>query len=78
MDYMSQDYYDNYMIDWNYRLVKSEKLLLAVYNGVWRNGTGVTVNNARKLGLEIIVISPLTRPIIHKGSEKRGGFHQFA
>ena len=51
------------MIDRNHRLVESADLLLAVFNGVRRSGTGATVNYARKLGREIIVIDPITRNI---------------
>lgn len=65
--YVSQKYYDGCMIDRNHRLVESSGLLLAVYNGVRRSGTGSTVNYARKLGREIIVIDPLTRAVTHEG-----------
>jgi len=33
------------------------------YNGTRRSGTGATINYARKLGREIIVIDPITRLI---------------
>ncbi len=51
--YVSQKYYDGCMIGRNHRLVESAGLLLAVYNGVRRSGTGATVNYARKL-IEIL------------------------
>ena len=51
------------MIDRNHRLVESAGLLLAVFNGVRRSGTGATVNYARKMGKEIIVIDPITRQV---------------
>ena len=63
--YVSSQYYDGCMIDRNHRLVESAGLLLAVFNGVRRSGTGATVNYARKLGREIIVIDPITRLITH-------------
>lgn len=63
VDYVSRTYYDGCMIDRNHRLVESAGLLLAVYNGARRSGTGATVNYARKLGREIIVIDPITRLI---------------
>ena len=69
VDYVSQDYYDGCMIDRNHRLVEAAELLLAVYNGVRRSGTGATVNYARKLGREIIVIDPLSLSVAHE----RGG-----
>lgn len=65
--YVSQKYYDGCMIDRNHRLVESAGLLLAVFSGVRRSGTGATVNYARKLGREIIVIDPLTRSVTHEG-----------
>ena len=55
------------MIDRNHRLVESAGLLLVVYNGVRRSGTGSTVHYARKMGREIIVIDPLTRTVTHEG-----------
>ena len=67
VDYVSRQYYDGCMIDRNHRLVESAGLLLAVFSGVRRSGTGATVNYARKLGREIIVIDPLTRSVTHEG-----------
>ena len=69
VDYVSRAYYDGCMIDRNHRLVESAGLLLAVYNGVRRSGTGATVNYARKMGREIIVIDPVTLDITHEGIE---------
>ena len=65
VEYVSHAYYDGCMIDRNHRLVDSADLLLAVYNGVRRSGTGATVNYARKMGREIIVIDPITLLISH-------------
>ena len=67
VDYVSRQYYDGCMIDRNHRLVESAGLLLAVFSGVRRSGTGATVSYARKLGREIIVIDPLTRSVTHEG-----------
>ena len=67
VEYVSRAYYDGCMIDRNHRLVEAAGLLLAVYNGVRRSGTGATVNYARKLGREIIVIDPATLKITHEG-----------
>ena len=63
VDYVSRKYYNGCMIDRNHRLVESAELLLAVFNGVQRSGTGATVNYARKLRKEIIIIDPLSRNI---------------
>lgn len=65
VEYVSQEYYDDCMIDRNHRLVESADLLLAVSKGVRRSGTGATLNYARKMGREIIVIDPITRQISH-------------
>ena len=67
VDYVSRAYYDGCMIDRNHRLVESAGLLLAVYNGAKRSGTGATVNYARKMGREIILIDPITQHITHEG-----------
>lgn len=64
--YVSRQYYNGCMIDRNHRLVESAGLLLAVYNGVRRSGTGATVNYARKTGRKIIVIDPRTRRITYE------------
>ncbi len=66
VDYVSRQYYDGCMIDRNHRLVESAGLLLAVFNGVRRSGTGETVNYARKMGKEIIVIDPITWQVTHE------------
>lgn len=60
VEYVSREYYDGCMIDRNHRMIDAAGILLAVYNGARRSGTGATVNYARKLGREIIVIDPIT------------------
>lgn len=65
MEYVSRAYYDGCMIDRNHRMVEAAGILLAVYNGARRSGTGATVNYARKLGREIIVIDPITLDVTH-------------
>ncbi len=67
MDYISREYYNGCMIDRNHRLIDSADLLLDVYNGVRRSGTGATLNYARKMGREIILIDPVTRSVTHEG-----------
>lgn len=66
VEYVSNAYYDGCMIERNHRLVKSAGTLLAVYNGVRRSGTGATVNYARRMGREIIMIDPATLYITHE------------
>ena len=65
VEYVSRAYYDGCMIDRNHRMVEAAGILLAVYNGARRSGTGATVNYARKLGREIIVIDPITLDVTH-------------
>lgn len=65
--YVSQKYTPNCMLERNRYLVNHSSILLAVYNGAQRSGTGATVNYARKLGREIIVIGPLTRSVACEG-----------
>lgn len=66
VEYVSRAYYDGCMIARNHRLVEYAGLLLAVYNGVRRSGTGATVSYARKMGREIIIIDPVTLDITHE------------
>lgn len=67
IEYVSRAYHAGCMIDRNHRLVDSAGLLLAVYNGARRSGTGATMNYARKMGRKIIVIAPITRRIAYEG-----------
>lgn len=64
--YVGQEYTSACMLKRNHYLVDHASILLAVYNGVQRSGTGATVNYARKLGREIILIDPLTCAVTHK------------
>lgn len=57
---LSKSYHDGCMLDRNRYLVDHSSILLAVYNGGWRSGTGMTVRYAQKLGREIIRIDPKT------------------
>ena len=63
--YMSHKYYDGCMIARNHHLVEAAGRLLAVFNGVKRSGTGATLNYARKLGREILIIEPVSLAISH-------------
>ena len=65
--YVSRAYYKDCMLDRNRFLIEHASTVLAVYNGVQRSGTGATVNYARKMGREIIVIDPVTLDITHEG-----------
>lgn len=70
VEYVSREYYDGCMLNRNRRLVESAGVLLAVYNGVQRSGTGATVNYARRMGREILVIDPVTRLVTHEGPNR--------
>jgi len=61
--YVSRDYHKDCMLQRDRFLVERSSYLLAVYNGSRRSGTGATVNYARKLGREIIIIDPLTMAV---------------
>lgn len=64
--YVNRDYHKNCMLERNRFMVEHASVLLAVYNGTRRSGTGATVNYARKMGREIIVIDPVTCFISHE------------
>lgn len=63
--YVGREYNGACMRNRNYYLVNHSSILLAVYNGVYRSGTGMTVRYAKKLGREIFFIDPITRKVEH-------------
>ena len=54
------------MLERDRALVQSSSLVLAVYNGGFRSGTGATVRYARKQGRELIIIDPETLTVTHE------------
>ncbi len=56
--YVRREYSKGCMLERNRYLVDHTACLLAVYNGEQRGGTAMTVRYARKLGREIILLSP--------------------
>ncbi len=66
--WVNRAYTQSCMLERNRFLVSHAAILLAVYNGSQRSGTAATVNYARRLGREIIVIDPITRLISHEES----------
>lgn len=56
--YVSREYREGCLLERNRRLVDSAGVLLAVFNGMRRSGTGATVNYARRTGREILIIHP--------------------
>lgn len=63
--YVSRTYHKNCMLDRNRFMVDHASILLAVYNGMQRSGTGATVRYAQKQGCEIFIIDPTSRMTTH-------------
>ena len=68
--YVNREYNEKCMLERDRALVQLSSLLLAVYDGGFRSGTGATVRYAQKIGREIIVIDPATLHISHEGPTK--------
>ena len=63
--YVGQEYNRDCMLERNRYMVDRASILLAIYNGTWRSGTGATVRYALKQGREVIIIDPISRNITH-------------
>lgn len=61
--YVGREYNQDCMLKRNRYLVNHASILLAVYNGTYRSGTGMTVRYAQRLKREIIIINPTTRTL---------------
>ena len=61
--YVSRAYHSDCMLERNRYMVDRASILLAVYNGAYRSGTGATVRYAQKSNRKVIIIDPLTRKI---------------
>lgn len=61
--YVGQEYNRDCMLERNRYLVDHSSILLAVYNGTWRSGTGATVRYALKKSRKIIIIDPISRSV---------------
>ena len=61
--YVGQEYSRDCMLARNRYMVEQASVLLAVYNGIYRSGTGMTVRYAQRLKREIIIIDPITRAL---------------
>ena len=68
--YVDQEYHDGCMLERNRYLVDHSSVLLAVYNGTHRSGTGMTVRYAKQLGREVIVIDPVSRSVSCEKAER--------
>ncbi len=63
--YTSRDYHPNCMLERNRFMVEKASLLLAVYNGQARSGTGAAVRQAQRLRRAIIIINPVSLEIVY-------------
>lgn len=68
--YVNREYHDGCMLERNRYLVEHSSVLLAVYNGTYRSGTGMTVRYAKQLGREVIVIDPVSRSVSCEKAEQ--------
>ena len=64
--YVSRDYHKNCMMERNKFMVNHADILLAVCRKIPRSGTAATINYARKINREIIMIDPSARKLIHE------------
>ena len=64
--YVGQEYSRDCMLERNRYMVDHSSILLAVYNGAYRSGTGMTVRYAQQLKKELYILDPVTREITHK------------
>lgn len=64
--YVGQKYSRDCMLKRNRWMVDHSSILLAVYNGARRSGTGATISYARQRQREIIVIDPVSRHIAYQ------------
>lgn len=62
--FVRRTYSPKCMLERNRYMVDRAGVLLAVYAGSYRSGTGMTVRYARKMGRETIIIDPKTGNII--------------
>lgn len=62
---LQEKYSSDCMAKRNRYLVDHAAVLLAVYNGTRRSGTGMTLRYAQQQGREIFILDPLTRELTH-------------
>ena len=68
--YVNREYTSDCMLARNRCLAEHSSVLLAVYNGSRRSGTGMTVRHAKQLGWEVIVIDPASRSVSYEKAER--------
>ena len=64
--FVGRAYSPDCMLERNRYMVNRASILLAVYNGTYRSGTGMTMRYAQKLGREVIIIDPTSRHITYR------------
>lgn len=64
--YISRDYHERCMMERNKFMVDHADILLAVCRKIPRSGTEATINYARKMNKEVIMIDPFARRLIHE------------
>ena len=64
--YVNREYSDKCMLERDRALVQFSSLVLAVYDGSFRSGTGATVRYAKRQGRELIIIDPATLAVTHE------------
>ena len=67
---VNREYSADCMLARNRYLVEHSSVLLAVYNGAYRSGTGMTVRYAKQLGREVIVIDPVSKSVRCEKAER--------
>lgn len=63
--YLQEAYTGDCMTNRNRYLVDNAAVLLAVYNGTPRSGTGMTLRYARQQGRELFILDPKSRNLTH-------------
>lgn len=61
--YTSRNYHPKCMLERNRFMIDKAELLLAVYNGQARSGTGAALRYAQSLNREIIIINPISMEV---------------
>ena len=64
-----RDYKDGCLLERNYFMVNSASVVVAVFDGTYRSGTGATVRYAHKLGRELMILNPITFSVTHEGKK---------
>ena len=62
---VGREYTSDCMLKRNRYLVDHASVLLAIYDGGYRSGTGMTVRYAKDQGRELIIIKPISREVSH-------------